>query len=85
MRHLTSSMGVRIREVTAPDIAPAATSAGSARSSAALSVPVGVLNLRITSCATRYEKNKHDVSAAAPNSGALTPLYNPLTPSCLML
>lgn len=75
--HLTSSMGVRTKEVNAPENAPVSQRSGSDRPFSREAKPLKKNNSR-----PRLSKTKRLlVSAAAPTRGALIPRYSPRNPS----
>jgi len=75
--HLTSSMGVRTKEVKTPDIAPVNHSDGSDSSLSREAIWARYRSSR----PTFSNRKRLLVSAAAPNKGALIPLYSPRKPS----
>jgi len=75
--HLTSSTGVRTRDVKAPDMAPVSHSAESGSGFSRWYIP----DRKNVSRATRSQKKSELVSRAAPTRGALIPRYSPINPS----
>lgn len=78
--HLTSSIGVRTKDVKAPEKAPVTQSSGRDR-------PFSREDRPVTKRVSRPKLSKRKrllVSAAAPTRGALIPRYSPRKPSALM-
>lgn len=75
--HLTSSTGVRTREVTAPATPPVQNNAERGKGTSELYNP----EANSTFCAACSETKRLLFSNAAPTNGALIPRYKPATPS----